>query len=174
MQIGNQPSPFTTPVVGIDYPHAEIHTGSHYFYADCVELDNGVSQDYLFTTGSKYPHMSFEYSGSAITQLQVFEASDKTGTTLQTLLNNNRASSKTTTATLHKAVTGGTTDGTLIWCDKSGSATNQAQGGASSSQDSELILKLNTKYIFRITSFTNDNLTNLKIGYYDESVNYGL
>jgi hypothetical protein len=157
----------TKALITIDYAHHEIHEGSHYYYTDCVELASAAVQDYMFTTTSKYNHLSFSFEGSAITAVDVYEGSDKTGTTLQTIFNNSRNSTKTTVNTIHKGTSGGTTDGTKIWCHKSGSATNQATSGVSSSQDSEIILKLNTKYIFRITSGTNANLTNIKLGWYE-------
>ncbi len=174
MQIDSQKAPWTTPTFTIDYAHYEIHSGSHFFYTDCVELASAGVQDYLITTGAKYSHMSFEFEGSAITALDVYEASDKTGTTLQTIRNNNRSSTKTSTNTIHKAVSGGTTDGTKIWCHKGGSSTNQSRGSAESGQASELILKPSTKYIFRITSGTNANLTNFKLEWYEETTNNGL
>jgi len=142
---------------------------SHFFYTDCVELGSGVAQDYMFTTTSKYTHLSFEIEGSAITALDVYEASDKTGTTLQTIFNNNRISANTSLNTIRKGTSGGTTDGTKIWCYKSGSSTGSAsRTGASSAQDSEIILKLNTKYIFRVTSGSSANLTNIKLGWYEK------
>lgn len=154
--------------VSIDYAHEQIHKGNHFFYSDCVELGSGGVQDYLITTTTKFSHLSFVVDGSAITAFDIYEASDKTGTTLQTIFNNNRPSATTSANTIHKGVSGGTTDGTKIWCHKSGSSTNQSKGSASSSQNSEIILKLNTKYIIRITSSTAGNLTNIKLNWYEK------
>lgn len=155
----------------IDYSHHEIHSGSHFMYTDCITLADAATQDYLITTPNttEWSHMSFEINGSAITAIDVYEGSDKTGTTLQTIFNNNRNSATTSVNTIHKGTSGGTTDGTKIWCHKSGSATNQSISGASSEQSSEIILKQNTKYIFRITSGTNDNLTNIALEWYEHT-----
>lgn len=175
-QIGEQPYPFsesqdkgTRAINTIDYAHHEIHSGSHFMYTDCLPLASAATQDYLITTPNttKWSHMSFEVQGSAITALDVYEATDKTGTTLQTIFNNDRNSATTSVNTIHKGVSGGTTDGTKIWCYKSGAATQQSRSGASSDQASEIILKQNTKYIIRITSGTNDNLVNLALEWYE-------
>lgn len=156
----------------IDYPHHEIHQGTHYFYTDCITLASAGTQDYLLTTPNTtaWSHLSFSFDGSAITALDVYEGTDKTGTTAQTIVNNNRNSVNTSGNTLHKGTSGGTTDGTKIWCHKAGSSTGAASAsGASSSQSSEIILKQNTKYIFRLTSGTNDNLVNLILGFYEHT-----
>jgi hypothetical protein len=178
MQIGEQYYPYTEAqdsatkaIMVVDYPHHEIHSGSHFMYTDCVTLASAATQDYLLTTPNttKWSHLSFEFSGSAITALDVYEGTDKSGTTPQTIFNNNRNSATTSVNTLHKGTSGGTTDGTKIWCQKSGSATNQSLGGASSKQDTEIVLKQNTKYIFRLTSGTADNLVNLILGWYEHT-----
>lgn len=156
----------------VDYAHHEIHSGSHYMYTDCLTMGNAATQDYLFTTPNttKWSHLSFSFSGSAITGLDVYEGADRTGTTLQTIFNNNRNSANTSGNTIYKDTSGGTTNGTKIWCFKSGAATGASvNAGASSSQDNEIILKQNTKYIFRLTSGTASNLVNLVLGWYEHT-----
>ena len=156
-------------LVYVDFAHSKIHAGEHFMYTDCLELDSAATQVYLLTTPNTttLSHLSFSIEGSAITALDVYEGADRTGTTAQTIFNNNRNSLNTSVNTLHKGVSGGTTDGTKIWCHKSGSATNQSLSGASSEQASEIILKQNTKYLLRVTSSTVDNLVNLKLGWYE-------
>lgn len=176
MQISQQPYPFndvtddvTNTPITIDYAHHEIHEWSHYFYTDCLTLASGTSQDYLFTTTTKYNHMSFSFEGAAITTVDVYEWSDKTGTTIQTIFNNYRNSTNTSVNTLHKWTSGWTTDWTKIWCHSAWSSTGaSSQVWVSSSQNNEIILKLNTKYIFRITSWTNDNRVNIKLNWYEK------
>lgn len=156
----------------IDFAHHEIHDGHHFMYSDCVELDDDATQVYLITTPNttKWSHLSFDIRGSAITAMDVYEGTDRNGTTSQTILNNNRNSAITSVNTLHKGVSGGTTDGLKIWCHKGGSATGASSStGISSSQDSEIILKQGTKYLIRITSETVDNLINLKLNWYEHT-----
>jgi len=157
----------------IDYAHHEIHAGSHFEYTDCLPLASAGTQDYLITTPNttKWAHFSWDVEGSAITAVDFYEATDKTGTTLQTVFNNDRNSATTATVTVHKGVSGGTTDGTKIWCHKSGSSTGASRSGASSETNNEFILKQNTKYLIRITSGTADNLVNLTIGWYEHTNN---
>jgi hypothetical protein len=163
----------TTALTIIDTPHHEIHEGEHFFYADSAEIASAGTQDYLLTTGStKYVHLGIAVDGSAITKWDMYEASDKTGTTIQTTFNNKRTDTGVATMTVHKATSGGTTDGTLIWTHKGGAATGAtAVAGTSAQSSSEMILKQSTKYIIRVTSGTNNNLTNIKLGWYEESSN---
>lgn len=155
----------------IDYPHHEIHAGDHYFYKDCFTLASAGTQDFLITTPNttKWTHLSFEIDSSAITAVDLYEGADRTGTTLQTIKNNNRNSTNTSGDTLHKGTSAGTTDGTKIWCHKSGSSVGASRTGVSSSQDSEIILKQNTKYLMRATSGTADNLVNISLSWYEHT-----
>jgi hypothetical protein len=159
----------TNTIQVIDYAHHEIHAGSHFMYTDHIELDSAATQDYLITTPdtTKWAHMLFDLMGSAITQFQLYEGADRNGTTLQTIGNSNRNSLTAATVTIHKGTSGGTTDGTLIHTHKSGSATNQSRSGMQARNDEEMILKQNTKYILRVTSGTDDNLTNVRLDFYE-------
>jgi hypothetical protein len=160
------------PMVAIDVEHKEIHESEHYFYSDSVELGSAATQDYMLTTPNttKWIHMTMAATGSAITQVQVYEDGDRTGTTLQTSYNNNRNSSNTTGLVIHKATSGGTTDGTLIWQMKSGAAQGASREGMNAGRGDEFIMKQNKKYIIRITSGTAANLTNLQLSWYDHTI----
>ena len=159
----------TNSIQTIDYEHHEIHAGSHFFYTDSVELDSAAVQNYLITTPdtTKYAHMIMLATGSAITQIQIYEAGDRNGTTLQTVFNSDRNSLTAATVTIHKGTSGGTTDGSLVWQRKSGSAAGASRTGMETTRGGEKILKRNTKYIVRITSGTNDNLTNVQFDWYE-------
>lgn len=153
----------------IDYPHSEIHSGSNFFYTDHVELGNNGVQDYLITTPdtAKIGHFTFLGSGSAITQIELFEATDKVGTTLQTVFNSNRNSLTLAGLTVHKGISGGTVDGTRLWIRKSGSSTSQSRTGSEADHGKEIPLRRNTKYLFRVTSSTAANLTNVLLDWYE-------
>lgn len=155
----------------IEYDHHEIHAGSSFFYTDSVELASAATQDYLITTPNttKWAHFIFSATGNAITQAQLYEGADRTGTTSQTIYNMNRNSATTATVTVHKGTSGGTTDGTLIWQLKSGSSSGASRTPMASERQNELILKQNTKYILRITSGTNANLTNVRLQWYEHT-----
>ena len=161
----------TNTIQSIDYEHHEIHAGSHFYYTDSVELNSAAVQDYLITTPdtTKWPHLVFMATGSAITTVQIYEGTDKSGTTPQTVFNSDRNNLTAPTVTIHKGTSGGSTDGSLIWQKKSGAATQQSRSGMEASRSAEKILKQNTKYIIRVTSGTNANLTNLQLDWYEHT-----
>jgi len=160
---------FSKSVKFIEAPHAFIHNGETFRYSNPVTLGSGASQDYLITTpvSGKSMHLILSIDGVAVTSFFVYEASDRTGTTLQTYYNANRNSANPSTATIHKGTSGGTTDGTLISSYASGTSTNQSKGSSNVSHDSEWVLKQNTKYLIRITSGTAGNLCNLYLEWYE-------
>ena len=136
----------------IDYAHHEVHDGSAFYYHDVVQVSNGGTLEYLITTPNttKWGHFGLEINyteGSATTE--IYEGGDRNGTTLQTVFNRDRNSSNVAGVTVHKAQTGGTTDGTRIFW-KRGGAGKASGGEAGTSQ--ERILKQNTKYLVRITN----------------------
>jgi len=159
----------TAEIIQIPHEHFEIHEGDTFRYADSLTLDAAASQDYLITTPNttKWAHFTFSADGTAVTTITLFEASDKTGTTAQTVWNANRNSTNTATATVHKGTSGGTTDGTALIIYSSGTATNQSRSLSQSKHDSEIILKQNTKYILRIVSGTAGNLCNVFMDWYE-------
>lgn len=157
-------------LITLDFPHHELHEGHHFFYTDAVALDSGQLQNYLLTTPNtiKHIHLVMHHDGTAITTFEFFEGTDRTGTTLQTLFNNNRNSSNTPGMTIHKGVSGGSIDGTRLRFYKSGDATgNSSKQPAESRNEAEIILRAGTKYIMRITSGTNGNLTNAQFYWYE-------
>lgn len=160
---------FSRAMKAIEISHVFIHAGETFRYSNPVTLGSAASQDYMITTpaSGKSMHMIMSIDGTAVTSFFVYEAGDRTGTTLQTYYNANRNSTNTSTATIHKGTSGGTTDGTLIASYASGTATNQSRGSSNVSHDSEWVLKQNTKYIIRITSGTAGNLCNLYLEWYE-------
>lgn len=155
----------------VDYEHHEIHSGNHFLYADSVTIGNAGTQVYLLTTPNttKWCHLTFSATGSAITQIQFYEGADRVGTTLQTTFNNNRNSLITAGMTVHKDISAGTTDGVLIYQLKSGSSVGASRSPSIAERGHELILKQNTKYLLRFTSETADNLCNLQLGWYEHT-----
>lgn len=155
----------------IDYEHHEIHAGSHFFYTDKNTLADTATVVYLITTPNTtaWAHMVFSITGSAITTVDIYEGADRNGTTAQTVYNSNRNSLTAATTTIHKAISGGTTDGTLIWTRMSGSATQQSRSGMEMTRGAEKILKQATKYLIRITSGTASNLTNIQLDWYEHT-----
>jgi hypothetical protein len=159
----------TGALITIDTEHHEIHEEEHFFYTDFNTVGSTSSVDYVFVTPhDRFIHMTFNATGSAITQVELFENSDKLGTTPQVIYNSYRSSDKQSRSSLYKTSTGGTTDGIRIIGMKSGSAQGASRSGMSTERHSEKVFKPNTTYIFRITSGTADNLCNLQLEWYEE------
>ena len=154
----------TGSLLVVDPVTHEIHAGNAYKYSDPTTLEAAASQDYLITTPdtTKLAHLQYSCDGTAITSFFLYEATDKTGPTAQTIFNADRNSTNTATITVHKGTSGGSTDGTLLKSYASGTATGSSRSNGTAIFGTERILKRNTKYIFRITSGTAGNLCNVK------------
>jgi hypothetical protein len=159
----------TGSLIVIDHAHNYIHRGLTYFLEDSNTIGSGGTQDYLIITPVSPPsiHMLINADGTAITSFSLYEGADRTGTALMTPYNNNRNSGNTTSATFYKGQSGGTTDGVRISFYSSGASQGNTRTPTSTSQNNERILKSNTKYIFRITSGTAGNLTNVQFDFYE-------
>jgi hypothetical protein len=153
----------------MEYVHHEIHDGHAFMYHDVIDsLGTGVSQDYLITTPdtTAWLHISHDIELSGAGTVELFEAGNRTGTTLQTMYNRDRNNtSLVNTGTIHKGTSGGSTDGTKIVYWKGGS--NQAKNSATHGTASEKILKQNTKYILRVTSRAETIIVSVSIGWYE-------
>ena len=160
---------FSQCVPTITEPHLFIHKGEMFRYRDAITLGSGVSQDYLLTTpATPWPHLNMTADGTAVTSFLMYEATDKTGTALQTAFNANRNSANAPLMTIHKGTTGGTTDGTQLFIYASGVATSGSSRAPSDVEFAgEWMLKANTKYIIRITSGTSGNLCNISLEWYE-------
>jgi hypothetical protein len=167
---GNTMQVHNKSLVVFHYASKTVCDGKHFLYCDSNEIANGVSVSYLIETDgtNEYAHMLFDIDGSAITQCRFYEASDRVGVTTQNIGNSNRNSSKQSSLTIHKGVTGGTADGTLLYQHKGGSATNQSRSYTEANHAEEIVLKAHTKYLLKINSFTDANLTNVKLQWYEE------
>ena len=161
----------THSLMVINHEHHEIHEGTTFRYSDSLIMASAATQVYLITTPNttKWAHFTLDIDGSAITAVDVYEGSDRSGTTLQTAYNANRNSNNINTTIIHKDISGGTTDGTKIYGYKSGSSSNQSRSAAIVDHDSEVVLKQNTKYLVRITSGTTDNLVNVLFNWYEHT-----
>lgn len=157
----------------IDFTHHEIHKGDHFYYFDPIELNSSASQEYIVYTPNttKWAHMFFDFDGSAITQFDIYEGTDRTGTTVQTIINNNRNSGTSPTVLIYKGASGGVTGGNKIFSYKGGSASQQSRSASTSRQESEIILKQNTRYSVVATSGTNNDLINMKFKFYEHTNN---
>lgn len=156
-------------LIAVTHEHNKLHEGDAFRYTDSVTLAAAGVQDYLLTVAdnTKWPHFQFTVDGTAVTTVQVYRGTDKTGTTLQSTFNADENSTTVAGLTVHKGVSGGTTDGTLIYTYSSGTSSGAAKSSGIGAAAEERILKQNTKYIIRVTSGTNGNLTNMHMEWYE-------
>lgn len=66
-------------------------------------------------------------------------------------------------------VAASTDNGTLIWHQKSGAATNQSRSSMAAGNTEEIILKQNSLYRIRIGTGTTSNLCNIKLEWYEHT-----
>ena len=87
---------------------------------------------------------------------------------------NNRNSANESELLVYPAITGGTTDGTLIASFRIGKETTipvVGDAGAGNRSENEIIFKKNTKYLFRYTSHGDgNNINNLATWYEEDAV----
>lgn len=165
----------TNALESIDYAHHEIHSGSHFEYTEYdAALDATNTIDVLITVPNttKWPHMIFSVDGALQTLVQVFETCTHTAGAAKTPYNNNR-NSATANTTLLNVSNDDAADGTAILQTMFGISTgvgnNSIVSGGGARGDNEMILKQNTKYLFRVTSFTDDNVVSLKLVWYEHT-----
>ena len=163
----------TLAVNTIEYEHHEIHAGSHFILTGFATLANDASLDFRFTTPNttKWAHLLFKVSGPSQTELLIYEGGNVTVGTPVTPINSNRNSTKTSVMTLASGPTV-TTTGTLIYSQSAGLAgTTPARAPSEGfvTRGSELILKQNTTYLFRITSRQADNIVSYDGEWYEHT-----
>lgn len=152
----------------VEYEHHEIHAGSHFFITNFTELGNGATIDFAIETPdtTKFTHMTFEVEGNQELLIQIYEDSDfDADGSAVTPVNNNRNSSNTSTLTVQSDPTVNSA-GTLIEAQQKGA--NRTVGIIG--RNKEIVLKRNTKYLFRITNqTTNDNVVSYNAEWYEHT-----
>lgn len=159
----------------ISHPHHETHEGNHFYYTEFNTIASAGTRELLLTTPdtNKLLNFRFTVSGTLITTVRLFEGTSKTGGTAVTILNNYRDHANVSGATLTHTPAG-SGDGTAIFVTSFGSASNPANAvGGATSQDDEIILKRNTKYLLRVTSGSNSNVVRTKLFWYEHTYGDG-
>ena len=156
----------------IDYPHHEIHAGSSFHVSDVQNVDT-TTQKWMITTPNttKWAHIVFGVSCTGEILLTITEGADRTGTTLLSAINHNRNSDNAAGLTVHRGVSGGTTDGAVTILTKRSGATGvggKILSGAGERDNNEYILKQNTKYIILVQTFA-DVHDSLELDWYEHT-----
>ena len=162
----------TGGLIAVDYPHHEIHGGSHYYIEGYSTLGNGASLRIKLVTPdtTKWAHFLWTISSNNILTAHIYEGSSggMTGGTNVAPLNNNRNSTNTSGMVITSGVTAPTNLGTLI-SQASWAARNV---GGEQTREDEIILKQNTTYYRIFTSGANDNVVNFKASWYEHTHKY--
>jgi len=160
-------------VVGIDFPHYEIHEGDSFTYGDThIIAKNNQAPDHLIVTpdSTKFAHFTLAIgsTGGQI-MLQLFEgATCSDNGDLEPLFNRNRNSNNTPTTILYEDPTCSST-GTQIFHATYGVDEKKSAGGEGRGTQ-EWILKANTKYLVRVTEENVANtVVNLEFDWYEHT-----
>jgi hypothetical protein len=146
----------------VTYEHHEIHAGSHFYVCGFQVVSASASIDFTVQTPNttKWAHMTFEVEGTTQTEFLVYEGVTASGGVSALPMNNDRNSSKTSDLILKVGETI-TVLGTLIFSQSKGfegTAPARASSEGIVSREREIILKQNTKYLFRIRSLGAGNV----------------
>ena len=146
----------------IDYEHHEIHSGSHFFFADAQDLSINNVFDLQWTTPdtTEWAHFTFKLNCESETSWWIYEgATISTAGATITPINNNRnslhASSMTIAGILNTSIANANSDTPVA------EATEIAHGFVGSGKtagieirSTEIILKRDTIYCFRAEAVT--------------------
>ena len=142
----------------IDYEHHEIHAGSSFTVSD-TQACNTTTLKWMVVTpdSTKYAHMLFELSSTGEATYLVTEGADRVAGTNLPAVNRRRVGTPpSSTVTVSRTPTDGTTDGaTILYSRRSGItsvASKNVEGGFARGVH-EWVLKPNTKYIVSITTY---------------------
>ncbi len=154
----------TEAAVTIDTPHHEIHEARHFLCAD-VQNINTTTVKWMVTTpnSTRHSHMVFDIHCTGEQSVVITAGADRTGTNLLTCINRNQVGTPNAAGTvIHRAVSGGNTDG-VTPIDKlrigiTGQGSKTIEGGATHTTG-EFILNPNTKYIVAVETFADVYVT---------------
>lgn len=156
--------PMTHALKTIDFPHAEIHGGEHYFHKSFQDLsiNNVLEFTFLTPNSTLWTHVTFIVNVESETVIQTYENAAVLVALANpiTPVNNNRNSANTSDnilkyqvhANLAAADVATNVAGAVLLAKQTiGDGTTGGSGG-SANRSHELILKQNTLYCVRLTA----------------------
>jgi hypothetical protein len=159
----------TSSISAIEFEHHEIHEGDSFTCDFVRNVGNGLNLDMILTTPdtAKWSHLTYELDTEVAAILKIYEGAITGAGTSCTIYNRNRNSAATSSCLVANMPLTVTTGTTLIRNFHLG--TGKTFGGGSRSTH-EIILKQNTKYLFRITNdTTSNNYISLKLDWYEHT-----
>ena len=143
----------------IEYEHHEVHAGSSFVCSDVQNVDTTTLQWMITTPDTeKWAHMVFDFQATGEMSILVTEGADRVGTNALAEINRDRNSATAATVAIHRAVSGGSTDGaTTIFTNRMGATGvgGKVISGGGMRGNNEFILKQNTKYIVTVETFAD-------------------
>lgn len=142
----------TLAIAMIDYPHKEIHSGSHFSYDNYLSIAKAETKYVLLITPNttKYSHVFVDVDVTA-GELEYSFIENSTITlngTQVTIYNNHRV--LTTTSGTVVFINPTVTEGTTVLRKKYFGAT-KSNGGGASRNELEFVLKPNTNYLLKLS-----------------------
>jgi hypothetical protein len=134
----------------IDYEHHEIHSGSSFVLTNVSDVASGATFDLLMVTPdtTSWAHMFIQATTERETLFEIFEGvTTSSDGTVCTPTNRNRNSTSTANLLCYHTPSI-TSTASLILNAKSGSGKT----GGEARSEQEIVLKQNTKYLFRVTN----------------------
>ena len=152
--------PTTWSMVEITSAHYEVHEQNAYQCEDVQSVGTTTIQ-WMVTTPTtkltlKKAHMLFGVECTGEMLVVVTEDADRDGTNLLNIINHDRNSSNESILVVHRAVSGGLTDGaTTVFTKRTGATGvgSKTVGWGEAGHGEEYILKQNTKYIISVTTY---------------------
>jgi hypothetical protein len=152
---------------------AATFAGKEFFYEEAFTLaETSDLRDYIFQTPNtnEWAHFKFHGSGSAITDISLWEDTQYSSTDAVTTYNNNRNSTDTADCLIYNLTATSTTDtGTRLRHKLSGSATQQSRDSMDVGYADELFLKQNAKYRISFATESTGNLCNMLIQWHEHT-----
>jgi len=166
----------TNAMVVIPYEHHEVHDGTHFTYTR-VDSDFDIADEIvllIITPDTDVAaHVLFNLTAAFDTTVELWENTAALGhgsSGVLDVFNNNRNADTVNTTTINDS-DGGGADGTLIFLSHFGISTglgaNQVIGGGSGRADEEWVLRRNSKYLFKVTSGTDNSSVSIKLSWYE-------
>jgi len=165
----------TRAFVNVEYEEHEINEGNHFFVANFETVDDDDSIDFVVEAPDSDTalHMIFEVEGTSQTEFRIYEnATVAADGSVTAAINNNRNSNNSSVATVRKDPTISNV-GTLIFSQSKGLAGTPASKADSEGlvkRGREIVLKRNSKTLFRITSKDDGNIISYVGEWYENGV----
>jgi len=163
----------TRALVGITYGHSEAHSRSSFVVSDVQNVSTTTMYWMVTVSDSlKLPHMLFNIECTGEMYVVITEGADRTGTTkLQARNRYRHLGSDIPLTTVHRAYTGGTTNGAKTLFKKRTGSTGVASKTITSGSargHNEWILAPSIKYIVSVTTYADVYVT-VELDWYEHT-----